>query len=41
MFKDRVIPLSALPKDTTSELIGLSLYYPFLMLIVKQGSCEY
>jgi len=35
------IPLSALPKDTTSKLVGLSLHYPFIMLNVKQESCEY
>jgi len=35
------IPLSTLPKDTTSEPVGLSSHYPFLMLNVKQGSCEY
>jgi len=34
------IPLSALPKDTTSELTGLSSHYPSFMLNVKQGSCE-
>jgi len=33
--KVEAIPLSALPKDTTSELAGLK------MLNVKQGSCEY
>jgi len=27
--KVEAIPLSALPKDTTSELAGLSLQYPF------------
>jgi len=32
------IPLSALPKDTTSELAGLSSHYPSFMLNVKQGS---
>jgi len=35
------IPLSALPKDTTSELAGLSPHYPFSMLKAKLGSCEY
>jgi len=35
------IPLSALPKDTTSELAGLSPHYSFLMLNAKQESCEY
>jgi len=34
-------PISALPKDTTSELAGLSSHYPFFMLNDKQGSCEY
>jgi len=29
------------PKGTTSELAGLSSHYPFFMLNVKQGSCEY
>jgi len=36
--------VSALPKDTASELDGLrgvSSEYPFLMLNVKQGNCEY
>jgi len=33
--------LNALPKDTTSELAGLSSHYPSFMLNVKQGSCEY
>jgi len=40
-LKVEEIPLSALPKDTTSELVGLSSHYPFFMLKVKQGSCEY
>jgi len=35
------ISLSALPKDTKSELSGLSSHYPSFMLNVKQGSCEY
>jgi len=37
------IPKSALHmrKDTTSELAELSSHYPFFMLKVKQGSCEY
>jgi len=35
------IPLNALPKDTTSELADLSSLYPFFMLNVKQGICEY
>jgi len=33
--------VSALPKDTTSELAGLFSHYPFFMLNVKQESCEY
>jgi len=33
-------PLSACPKDTTSEISSLSSYYTSLMLNVKQGSCE-
>jgi len=33
--------LCPMPKDTTSELAGLSSHYPFLTLNVKQGSCEY
>jgi len=32
--KAEAIPLSALPKDKTSELPGLSSHYPFLMLIL-------
>jgi len=40
LSKVEAIPLSDLPKDTTSELAGLSSHYPFLMLNVKQGSCE-
>jgi len=39
--KVEAIPLSALPKDTTSELTVLSPHYPFFMLNVKQKSCEY
>jgi len=39
--KVEAIPLSALPKDTTNELASLSSHYPFFMLNVKQGSCEY
>jgi len=35
------ILLSALPKDTTSKLAGLSSHYPFFMLNVKSGSCKY
>jgi len=31
-----VIPLSALPKDTTSELSDVSLHYHFSMLNVNQ-----
>jgi len=33
--------LIAFPKDKTSELADLSLYYPSFMLNVKQESCEY
>jgi len=39
--KIEAIPLSALTKDTTSKLAGLSSHYLFLMLNVKHGSCEY
>jgi len=39
--KVEAVPLSALPKDTTSELVGLSSHYPFFMLNVKKGSCKY
>jgi len=39
--KVEAISLSALPKNTTSELAGLSSHYPFFMLNVKQRSCEY
>jgi len=39
--KVQTILLSALPKETTSKLDVLSSHYPFLMLNVKQGSCEY
>jgi len=39
--KEDAIPVSALSKDTTSKLVGLSSHYPFFMLNVKQGSCEY
>jgi len=35
------IQLSALPKNTTSELADLSSHNPSFMLNVKQGSCEY
>jgi len=38
--KVEAIPLRALPKDSPSELGGLSLHYPFPMLNVKQGNCE-
>jgi len=38
--KVEAFPLSALPKDTTSKLAGLSPHYLFFMLNVKQGSCE-
>jgi len=37
----RGIPLSVFPKDKTSELAGLSSHYPYFMLNVKKGSCEY
>jgi len=36
-----VISLRVLPKDTTSELADLPSHYPFLMLNVKQESCDY
>jgi len=36
-LKVEAIPLSALPKDTTSELVGLSSHYP-VMLNIKQES---
>jgi len=39
--KAEAIPLSALPKDTTSELAGLSSHYHILTLNIKQESCEY
>jgi len=39
--KIEAIPLSALPKGTTSELAGLTSHYPFSMLNVKHRSCEY
>jgi len=39
--KVEAVPLSTLLKDTTSEFAGLSPHYPFQMLNVKQGSCEY
>ena len=35
------VPLSALPKDTTSKVIGLSFTLFLVMLSAKQGSCEY
>jgi len=38
--KVEAIPLSTLPKDTTSELARLTSHYPFFVLNVKQGSCE-
>jgi len=38
---EAIIQLNALSKDTTNELVGLSSHYPFLMLSVKQESCEY
>jgi len=34
--KVEAISLSALPKDTTSEIASLSSQYPFLMLNVKE-----
>jgi len=34
------IPLSAFPKDTTSELSGLYSHYSSFMLNIKHGSCE-
>jgi len=40
-IKVEVIPLSALPKNTTSELAGLPSHYPFFKLMLKQGSCEH
>jgi len=40
LITQKVIPLSALPKDTTSELDGISPHYLFFMLNVRQGSCE-
>jgi len=39
--KVEAIPLSALPKDATSELAGLPSHYLSFMLNVKQESCEY
>jgi len=36
----RDIPLSALPKDTTSKLAGLISILSLQMLSVKQGSCK-
>ena len=39
--KDGGIPLSALPKDTTSKLAGLFYTLSLFMLSAKQGSCEY
>ena len=35
------VPLSALPKDTTSKLAGLFSTLFLYMLSAKQGSCEY
>jgi len=32
--------VSALPKDTTSELVGLPSRYPLFMLNIKKESCE-
>ena len=39
--KGRGVPLSALPKDTTSKLAGLFSTLSLFMLSTKQGSCEY
>jgi len=39
--KIEAILLSALLKDTTSELADLSSHYHFLMLNIKQGSFKY
>jgi len=39
--KIEAILLSALPKDTTSELASLSPHNPVLVLNVEQESCEY
>jgi len=39
--RGRGILLIALPKSTTIKLASLSSHYPFLMLNVKQESCEY
>jgi len=39
--KVEAITLSALPKDTTSELFCISSHYLFFMLNVNHGSCEY
>jgi len=38
--KIEAIPLSALPKDITSKLAGLSSHHLFLMQNIKQGCCE-
>jgi len=35
--KVEAIPLSALPKNTTSKLAGLSSHYPIFMLNVNSG----
>jgi len=40
-IKVEAIPLSALPKDTTSELAGLPSPYLFFMLNFMLGSCEH
>jgi len=40
-IKAEAIPLSGLQKDATSELAGLPSHYPFILLYVKQGSCEH
>jgi len=40
-LKGRDVSFCSLLKDTTSEVAGLSSHYPFLMLNIKQGSCDY
>ena len=39
--KDGGVPLSVLPKDTTSKFAGLFSTLSLFMLSAKQGSCEY
>ena len=39
--KDGGIPLSVLPKDTTSKLAGLFSILSLFILSTMQGSCEY